>query len=84
MNPNIILYPNEIQINNITQIKDFNDDVFNVIINDELFEIKGNNLVLKEVFNDNKSITVIGTVYMISKSNEKKKEKKSFIKKLLA
>lgn len=82
MNPNIILYSNEIKINNITQIKDFNVDEFNVIINDEPYQIKGNNLVLKEVFNDNKSITVIGVVTLISKINSKKKEKKSFFKRL--
>ena len=44
LNANILIYDNEIQINNITQLKEFSESIFNIEINNNLYEIKGNKL----------------------------------------
>lgn len=81
----LILTDNELEIHNITNLKEFNDKLFALEIDGDFYEIKGEALVLKEVFNNNSSIKITGTVYSIAKKNHKEsKEKKSFIKKLLA
>ena len=82
LNANIILLDNEIQINNITQLKEFSEESFNVEINGSLYEIKGNKLSLKEVYNDNKSIKITGEIYGINKKIHPKVKEKSFLKKL--
>lgn len=81
----LILTDNELEIHNITNLKEFNDKIFALEIDGDFYEIKGDGLVLKEVFNNNSSIKITGTIYSIGKKNHKEnKEKKSFIKKLLA
>jgi hypothetical protein len=82
MNANIILYDNEIQINNITQLKEFSETCFNIEINNSLYEIKGNKLILKEVFNDNKSVKITGEIYNINKKLHTTIKEKNFFKKL--
>jgi hypothetical protein len=82
LNSNIILFDNEIHINNITQLKEFSEELFNVEINGSLYEIKGNKLLLKEVYNDNKSIKITGEIYGINKKNTPKIKEKSFFQKL--
>ncbi len=81
----IILLDNELEVNNITTLKEFNDKIFLLEIDNTPYEIKGNNLILKEVYNNNTSIKITGSIYSIEKKNHKDtKEKKSFIKKLFA
>lgn len=82
MTANIIIYDSEIQINNITLLKEFSETFFNVEINNTLFSIKGSKMLLKEVFNDNKSIKISGEFYEITKVNHPKDKEKNFIKKL--
>lgn len=81
----IILLDNELEIHNITTLKEFNDKIFLLDIDNTPYEIKGNQLVLKEVYNNNSSIKITGSIYSIEKKNHKEaKDKKSFIKKLFA
>jgi rubrerythrin len=82
MNANFIIFDNETHINNITQLKEFSESNFNIEINNNLYEIKGSKLLLKEVFNDNKSIKISGEIYEINKKNHTKEKEKSFFKKL--
>ena len=84
MNPNIIIKDNELEINNITQLKEFNDENFEIKINDKFYEIKGTNLILKDVYNENKSIRISGVFYSIILKNNKPTNSKSFIKKLFS
>lgn len=83
-NANFIVYNNEIIVNNITNIKEFSETFFLVEINDEAYIIKGKNLILKDVSNDNKTIKITGTVESIEKKNKLKEKDKGFIKKLFA
>jgi hypothetical protein len=82
LNANFIIFDNEIHINNITQLKEFSEAVFNIEINNNLYEVKGNKLLLKEVSNDNKTIKITGEIYSINKKNHSKEKDKSFFKKL--
>ena len=82
LNANFIILENEIQINNITQLKEFSETSFNIEINNMLYEIKGTKLSLKEVFNENKSIKLSGEIYQITKKNHPKEKEKNFFKKL--
>jgi hypothetical protein len=82
MNANIIIFDNEIHINNITQLKEFSETSFNIEINNTLYGIKGVKLLLKEVYNDNKSIKISGEIIEINKINHPKEKEKSFFKKL--
>ena len=63
-------------------LKEFSETIFIIEINNTLYEIKGNQLLLKEVFNENKSVKITGEVYSISKKNHIKTKEKNFIKKL--
>lgn len=79
----LILTDNELQINDITDIKEFNEQSFLLEIKNELYEIKGENLSLGEMNNNKTNIIITGNIYLIEKKNHKsKKEKNSFIKKL--
>jgi hypothetical protein len=82
LNANITLFESEIHINNITQLKEFSENAFNIEINGFLYEIKGSKLLLKEVYNDNKSIKITGEIYGINKKIHPKIKEKSFFKKL--
>ena len=84
MNANIVIKDNELEINNITQLKEFNEESFEIEINDKLYEIKGTNLLLKDVYNENKSIRISGVVYSIIQKNHKASDSKSFFKKLFS
>lgn len=80
-----IVYDNEIIVNNISILKEFSDKKFVLQIGSELYEITGNDLVLKEVSNDNKTIKITGKLESIDKMNKQAKEKnKGFLKKLFA
>ena len=83
-NANIIIYNDEIIINNISLIKEFSDKLFLINIKDIPYEIRGNNLILKEVSNDNKSIKITGSVDSIVKINAIKEKNKGFFKRLIA
>ncbi|MGM9968787.1 MAG: YabP/YqfC family sporulation protein [Anaeroplasma sp.] len=83
-NANFIVYNNKIVVNNITLLKEFNSNYFNIEINKELYLIKGKNLELKEVLNNNTTINIEGTIYLIEKVGLKKEKDKNFIKRLLS
>jgi len=83
-NANFIIYQNEIVINNITLIKEFSDKLFLINVSDTSYEIKGENLILKEVSNDNKTIKITGTIDSINKTNKVKEKNKSFLKRLIS
>lgn len=84
MNANFIIKDNELEINNITLLKEFNEEAFEIELNDKTYEIKGTNLILKDVYNDNKSIRISGAVYSIVQKNHKITNSKSFFKKLFS
>ena len=79
---NFTVYSDQIVVNNITEIKEFSERSFLIKIDDVLYEILGENLVLKEVSNDNKTIKITGTVNSIDKKNKQVKKNKSFLKRL--
>ncbi|HRF70256.1 MAG: YabP/YqfC family sporulation protein [Anaeroplasmataceae bacterium] len=81
---NFTIYDDYILINNITEIKEFSEQIFVLKINDIPYEITGSNLVLKEVSNDNRSIKITGIVDSVNKKNVQVKKNKGFIKKLFA
>ncbi len=81
---NFTIYDDYILINNITEIKEFSEQIFILKINDIPYEITGSNLVLKEVSNDNRSIKITGIVDSVNKKNVQVKKNKGFIKKLFA
>lgn len=79
----LILLDNELEINDVTELKEFSEKLFILEINKELYEIKGEELSLKEVNNNKTNIKITGNIYCIEKKNHKQtKDKKSFIKKL--
>lgn len=79
----LILSEHELEINDVTELKEFSDKMFLLEVNNTLFEIKGEELTLKEVNNNKTNIKITGNIYCIEKKNHKEnKEKKSFIKKL--
>lgn len=81
---NFTIYDDQIIINNITEIKEFSDQIFIIKVNDIPYQITGNDLVLKEVSNDNKTIKITGTINSVDKKNIQVKKNKGFIKKLFA
>ncbi len=81
---NFTIYDDQIIINNITEIKEFSDQLFIIKVNDIPYQITGNNLVLKEVSNDNRTIKITGTINSVDKKNIQVKKNKGFIKKLFA
>ena len=81
---NFIIYQNEIIINNITTIKEFSDKLFLLQINNDSYEIKGENLILKEVTNDNTTIKITGIINQLSKTNTVKEKNKNIIKKIFS
>ncbi len=81
---NFTIYDDQIIINNITEIKEFSDQLFIIKVNDITYQITGNNLVLKEVSNDNRTIKITGTINSVDKKNIQVKKNKGFIKKLFA
>ena len=70
--PNIIIYNNLIEINNITSLKEFNSSIFTIEINNELYLICGSDLELKNISSDNTSIKISGIINSIEKKNFKK------------
>lgn len=81
---NFTIYDDQIIINNITEIKEFSDQLFIIKVNNIPYQITGNNLVLKEVSNDNRTIKITGTINSVDKKNIQVKKNKGFIKKLFA
>lgn len=81
---NFTIYDDQIMINNITEIKEFSDQLFIIKVNDIPYQITGNNLVLKEVSNDNRTIKITGAINSVDKKNIQVKKNKGFIKKLFA
>lgn len=81
----MILSENELEINNVTNLKEFNEQKFILTIDTTLYEIKGNGLELKEVYNNNTSLKISGNIYSIEKKDHKENaEKKSFLKRLFS
>lgn len=80
----MILSENELEINNVTNLKEFNEQKFILTIDTTLYEIKGDGLELKEVYN-NTSLKISGNIYSIEKKDHKENaEKKSFLKRLFS
>ncbi|HIT43419.1 TPA: YabP/YqfC family sporulation protein [Candidatus Avacholeplasma faecigallinarum] len=81
----MILSENELEINNVTNLKEFNEQKFILTIDTTLYEIKGDGLELKEVYNNNTSLKISGNIYSIEKKDHKENaEKKSFLKRLFS
>jgi hypothetical protein len=78
------IYEDSILIDNITLIKEFNDTLFRIDVNNIPYEISGQELVLNQVTNDNKSIKITGQILSVKTETNKPKEKVKFIKKLLS
>ncbi len=76
------IYSDSIIINNVTEIKEFSDHFFILKINDVLYQITGENLVLKDVSNDNHTIQITGFIFKLEKKDKEIKKNKSFIKRL--
>ena len=81
---NFTIFDDQVIVNNITEIKEFSEHIFIIRVNDIPYEITGNNLVLKEVSNDNKTIKITGVLNSLEKKNVQIKKNKGFIKKLFA
>ncbi len=81
---NFTIYDDYILINNITEMKEFSPTQFILKVNDIPYQITGENLVLKEVSTDNKSVKITGSVYQVDKKNVQVKKNKGFLKKLFA
>lgn len=81
---NFTIYDDSILINNITEIKEFSETIFVIRVSDILYHIIGENLVLKEVSNDNKSIKITGKINSLEKKDKVIKKNKGFLKKLFA
>ena len=71
-------------IDNVTLIKEFSEKLFRINIDDIPYEILGENLILHEVTNDNKTIKITGTFISIKVENNKPKQNSSFIKRLFS
>lgn len=81
----MILSENELEINNVTNLKEFNEQKFILTVDTTLYEIKGDGLELKEVYNNNTSLKISGNIYSIEKKDHKENaEKKSFLKRLFS
>lgn len=81
----MILSENELEINNVTNLKEFNEQKFILTIDTTPYEIKGDGLELKEVYNNNTSLKISGNIYSIEKKDHRENaEKKSFLKRLFS
>lgn len=78
------IYNDYIIIDNVTLIKEFSEKLFRINIDDIPYEILGENLILHEVTNDNKTIKITGTFISIKVENNKPKQNSSFIKRLFS
>lgn len=81
---NFTIYEDSILINNVTEIKEFSETIFIIRVQDTLYQISGENLVLKEVSNDNKTLKINGIVHCLEKKDKVIKKNKSFLKRLFA
>ena len=80
----IILTDNELELHNVTLLKEFNDKEFSLEIESIPYLIKGINLVLNNVYDNNQTIKITGKINSIEiLKNTDKNEKKGFIKRLL-
>lgn len=82
-NFNILIADNYLIINNITNLIEFNSEEFIVEINNEAYQIKGNDLSLDNTLKTD-SIKITGNINSIMKKNVANKKKESFIKRLFA
>ena len=81
----MILSENELEINNNINLNEFNEQKFILTIDTTLYEIKGDGLELKEVYNNNTSLKISGNIYSIEKKDHKENaQKKSFLKRLFS
>lgn len=78
------IYEDGILINNVTEIKEFSETFFLIKIQDILYHITGENLVLKEVSNDNRTLKISGIIHSLEKKDKVIKKNKSFLKRLFA
>lgn len=81
---NFSIFDNYLIINNLSEVKEFNEKYFLIKLNNSLYEITGTNLVLKEFTNDNKTVKIEGTVTSITIKDKIKKKNKSFLDKLFS
>ena len=63
------IYNDYMIIDNVTLIKEFSEKLFRINIDDIPYEILGENLILHEVTNDNKTIKITGTFISIKVEN---------------
>ncbi len=82
----IIIKDKKTEIYECKKLHYFNQEEFSMQIGDKNYLIKGNNLELEEIRQDNETLTIVGEIYSITLSGNnpsgKGKKDDSFIKKL--
>ena len=81
---NIKIWDELIEINNVTSLREFNQNTFILAINSVEYIIRGDNLELIDVSNNNSTLKIKGIFNQIVKKNYKKPKEKSFIKRLIS
>ncbi len=80
---NIKIWDDLIEINNVTALREFNQNTFILAINNVEYIIRGDNLELIDVSNNNSTLKIKGIFNQIVKKDYKKPKDKSFIKRLI-
>lgn len=81
---NIKIWDDLIEINNVTALREFNQNTFILAINNVEYIIRGDNLELIDVSNNNSTLKIKGIFNQIVKKDYKKPKDKSFIKRLIS
>ena len=81
---NIKIWDDLIEINNVTALREFNQNTFILAINNVEYIIRGDNLELIDVSNNNSTLKIKGIFNQIVKNDYKKPKDKSFIKRLIS
>lgn len=81
---NIKIWDDLIEINNVTALREFNQNTFILAINNVEYIIRGDNLELVDVSNNNSTLKIKGIFNQIVKKDYKKPKDKSFIKRLIS
>lgn len=84
MQENIKIWDDLIEINNVTALREFNKSMFILAINNVEFIIRGDNMELIDVSNNNSTLKIKGIFNQIVKKDYKKPKEKSFIKRLIS
>lgn len=79
----IIFKENELQISAVSKIINFNETEANLIINDKAYSIKGANLEMHDINQNEGTLRITGEIYLIDAGYKKQKDKElSFFKKI--